>query len=69
MSEKRQRGRPPLTPEERLASKAKTKNVTLDADLVEALNKVCDGLERTLGFRPTLSQAVRYLIRKGEDIQ
>lgn len=45
------------------ASRAKTKNVTLDADLVEELNKVCDALEPQLGFRPTLSQAVRRLIK------
>ena len=79
MSEKRERGRPPLnrSAEEaeaaRLASKAKYsgkhKNVSLDADLVEALNRVCDGLEQTLGFRPNLSQAVRYLIRKWDGPQ
>lgn len=64
-------GRPRIykTDEERLAAKKaakqKFKNVTLDADLVDALNLVSDKLEPELGFRPTLSQTVRHLIKKG----
>lgn len=64
------KGRPPIytTDEQRVAaravSKLKTKNVTLDADLVDALNASCDKLEIEFGFRPTLSQAVRHLIKK-----
>jgi len=68
------RGRPPVhkTDAEREAankasrktSKQKFKNVSLDADLVEALNGIADRLESEFGFRPTLSQAVRYLIKK-----
>lgn len=63
-------GRKPLyaTDAERTAakkvSKGKMKNITLDADLVEALNAACDSLETEFGFRPTLSQAVRHLIKK-----
>ena len=44
--------------------KSKTKNVTLDADLVEALNAAADKLELEFGFRPTLSQTVRHLVKK-----
>lgn len=68
-------GRPPVyaTEEERLAAKAaakarskeKTKNITLDADLFELLNSKASSLEADFGFRPTLSQTVRYLIAKG----
>jgi hypothetical protein len=54
------RGRKPL-PE---GAHAQTKNLTLDADLVEALNAAADKLAMEFGFRPTLSQTVRYMIRK-----
>lgn len=47
----------------RLAAKQKFKNITLDADLVEALNATADKMEAEFGFRPTLSQAVRHLIK------
>lgn len=63
-------GRPPVynTDAERAAarkvSKAKFKTVGLDADLVGTLNAVCDNLEPELGFRPTLSQAIRHLIKR-----
>lgn len=43
---------------------SKTKNVTLDADLVEMLNDAADRIASELGFRPTLSQTVRYLLKK-----
>jgi RecJ-like exonuclease len=68
------RGRPPVhkTDEERRAAKAastaksnaKVKNVTIDADLVEALNRVADELALVFGFRPTISQTLRHLINK-----
>lgn len=45
----------------------KTKNITLDGDLVEALNTQADALVGKLGFRPTLSQTVRYLIKRGDE--
>lgn len=48
------------------ASKAKTKNITVDADLVEILGKKADELADVFGFRPTLSQTVRHLIRNSE---
>lgn len=67
------RGRKPLyaTPEEkaaarakyRKASKATTKNVSLDADLVGALNEKADELETLFGFRPTHSQTLRFLLK------
>lgn len=62
------RGRPRLyhtdaqREQARLNAKQKVKNVTLDADLLAALNTVADKLEAEMGFRPTLSQAVRHLI-------
>ncbi len=53
-------GRKPL-PE---GAHVQTKNITLDADLIEALNKASDRLELDFGFRPTLSQTVRHLVKK-----
>jgi hypothetical protein len=60
-------GRPRiLTDEERKthtkASKAKFKNLTIDQDLVEVLNTYADNLEPELGFRPTISQALRAML-------
>lgn len=40
----------------------KTKNVTIDEDLVELINKRADELLPKLGFRPTLSQTIRHLM-------
>ena len=54
------RGRKPLPDDQ----KAQTKNITVDADLVEGLNGIADALERIFGFRPTLSQTLRHLIKK-----
>jgi 3'-phosphoadenosine 5'-phosphosulfate sulfotransferase len=45
-------------------SKAKVKNITIDADLVEILNDACARLEQQFGFRPTLSQALHYLLKQ-----
>jgi hypothetical protein len=67
--ETRRRGRPRIhrTEEDRVvakqAAKKKFKNVALDADLVDAINTVADTMEPDLGFRPTLSQTVRHLIK------
>lgn len=61
------RGRKARTPEEKaaaLAAAKTTKNITVDADLVDALNSICDSLVNDFGFRPTLSQCLRYLIRR-----
>lgn len=43
-----------------------TRNVTLDAHLQEKLNKIADDLVEELGFRPTLSQTVSYVIVRAE---
>lgn len=70
----KRRGRKPLveTPEERrqrllaykAKSRAKTRNITLDADLLDEIDRVEDKLEEQWGFRPTHSQTVRWLIRQ-----
>jgi 16S rRNA C1402 N4-methylase RsmH len=74
MLDKRSRGRPRvLTDEERAAnqiasrkvSQAKTRNLTIDKDLVEIINDYADGLEAEFGFRPTLSQALRVMLKRG----
>ena len=44
-----------------------TKNITVDADLVDVLNDCADKLEVKFGFRPTLSQTLRHLVKKGMD--
>lgn len=68
----KRRGRPILhaTTEQKAAarktSKEKFKNISLDADLVDRLNAVADRMAEDLGFRPTLSQAVRALIKLAE---
>lgn len=62
------RGRKPHTAEQRatakLTAKAKIKNISLDADLVDALNAAADKLGTEFGFRPTLSQTVRHMIKR-----
>ena len=62
----RPRGRPPLQGTvELVKSKSKaTKNITVDADLVEILNELADQMSEQLGFRPSLSQALRHLVHK-----
>ena len=58
-----------LTDEQRKQSvknyKAKVRNVTIDEDLVELLNKYADGLETEFNFRPTLSQTLRVMLKRG----
>lgn len=41
----------------------KYKNISVDADLVEKLNMKADELEHEFGFRPTLSQTLRHILR------
>jgi hypothetical protein len=43
--------------------KKKYKNITVDGDLVETLNSMADELVEQFGFRPTLSQTIRYLVK------
>jgi len=50
--------------DQRAASKAKTKNLTVDDDMVDLVNGYCDSLEADFGFRPTISQGLRHLILK-----
>ena len=40
------------------------KNITVDADLVAVINKVADRLQLEFGFRPNISQTLRYLVNK-----
>jgi hypothetical protein len=56
----KKRGRKSL-PEDQ---KRETKNITVDADLIEVINNVADKLEAAFGFRPTLSQTLRHLIKE-----
>lgn len=60
-----------LTDEQRIANKAKTraktKNITLDADILDMLHDVQDRMEAKLGFRPTASQALRYMIKRYDE--
>lgn len=50
--------------EYRKRSQAKTKNITIDADLVQMIANAQDALEGELGFRPTQSQLLRFLLKK-----
>jgi hypothetical protein len=45
-------------------NKLKHKNVSLDVGLIELLNAQGDKLAIGFGFRPTLSQTIRHLIKK-----
>lgn len=68
------RGRPKLylTDEERhaailrtkLKTREKTKNMTVDADLIAILQGIGERLEEEWGFRPTHSQVIRHLVNK-----
>lgn len=42
----------------------KYRNISVDADLVEKINKIADSLEKTMGFRPTISQTIRFLAKE-----
>lgn len=69
------RGRPSiLTDEERaerikenrIKSKAKSKNVTLDEDVAEKIRVYQDALSEHVGFRVTQSQALAHALRNVE---
>jgi hypothetical protein len=75
--QKRQPGRPKtLTDEERgkhqrdyqqnyrRKHKLTTKNISVDAELVDGLNRAADRLEAKFGFRPTLSQTLHHLLKQ-----
>lgn len=40
------------------------KNVTVDADIIALLNGKAEELDKQLGFRPTVSQTLRYILKK-----
>jgi hypothetical protein len=42
--------------------KRATKNITVAADIVPALNAFQDKLRNELGFRPTITQTLQWLI-------
>ena len=42
----------------------KFKTIAVDAETVETINATADRLEDQFGFRPTLSQALRHLLKK-----
>jgi hypothetical protein len=44
--------------------KAMQRTITLDADTIVTLKSEQERLEGELGFRPSLSQTIRYLVRK-----
>jgi hypothetical protein len=41
------------------------RNITVDSDIIDLLNAKADDLTEMFGFRPTLSQTLRYLMKKG----
>ena len=43
----------------------KYRNISVDADIVDTLNAVAEKLKEEFGFKPTLSQTLRHLLRKG----
>lgn len=53
-------GRPPVPPEQRKAGK----NIKIDEHVLEMLHLISDKMVDTLGFKPTISQTIRYLIQK-----
>ena len=40
------------------------KNITVDADIIAILNAKAAELEETFGFKPTVSQTLRYVLKK-----
>lgn len=44
----------------------KYKNVTIDADLATLIGLLGTALSSEFGFRPTVSQSLRYIIRQWE---
>jgi hypothetical protein len=58
------------TPEELAAArkawreKAKTRSIVIDVDAIAVLTAEQERIEAELGFRPTLSQTIRYLVKR-----
>lgn len=42
----------------------KYKSLTVDADIIDILNIKAAALEETFGFKPTVSQTLRYVLKK-----
>ena len=40
------------------------KSITVDADVIDIINDKAALLEATFGFKPTVSQTLRYVMRK-----
>lgn len=40
------------------------KSITVDADVIDIINAKAATLEETFGFKPTVSQTLRYVMRK-----
>lgn len=40
------------------------KNITVDADIIDILNTKAAELEDMFGFKPTVSQTLRYVLKK-----
>jgi hypothetical protein len=55
--------RPGLNSTMRELDRKKYKNVSIDSDIVDILNSLADELVDSFGFRPTLSQTIRYLAK------
>ena len=53
------RGRPKLSNSE----KVKTKNITVDDEIQELIKVLQDKLVVELGFKPTISQALRFALK------
>ena len=41
----------------------KYRNISVDADIVDVLRRKGVELESTLGFKPTISQTLRYMLK------
>jgi len=48
----------------RSAVKANRASIAVDRDLLNELKAISDSLEAQLGFRPSMSQALRHLLMK-----
>jgi hypothetical protein len=42
----------------------KYRNISVDADIVDVINAKAAVLEETFGFKPTISQTLRYILKK-----
>ena len=49
---------------DRKGGPSKYRNISVDADLVETINQRADELEPFFGFRPSISQTIRYTFKK-----